>query len=184
MIALRHASTGEIQFVTARAGYCEEWQSYGPVLPASADPTDLVLINNVWVLDAAKVEAELVLEVKREANRRKMAVRSPGTAKEAEYRQKKAEGAASASLLPAVLNALTAANALAQYPAAMTERKLTGESLSSILARYRAAAAASDAEGYRLSAIEADAVAKIKAASTAAAKRAAYAAINWTWQPA
>ena len=184
MIALRHSTTGEIQFVKARAGYSEAWQDYGPTVPDGIDTTELVLIDNKWVVSPAKVEAQLVAAVKLEAERRKMAVRSPGTAKEAEYRQKKAEGIASATVLSTVLNALTAANAMAQYPAAATERKLTGESLSAILTRYRNSSSSSDAEVYRIAAIEADAVAKIKAAATAAAKRTAYSAINWNWQPA
>lgn len=125
------------------------------------------------------VQADLLAKVKFEAERRKMASFSAGNGKAQEYVQKGKEASTSATVLASVLNALTAANAAAQYPMAHAERTLTGETLSVVLARYRAGKASSDAELARLSAIEWKSVQAIKSASTAAAKQAAYAAINW-----
>jgi hypothetical protein len=125
------------------------------------------------------VQAGLVAQVKTDAERRKMAAFSNGFGKSQEYVQKGKEAAASAGLLASVLNALTAASAAAQYPMANAERIMTGDTLANVLASYRAGKAASDAELARLSAIERKSVLAIKAATSAAAKQAAYAAINW-----
>lgn len=130
-------------------------------------------------LDLSIVDARLTASVKKESERRKMQAFTNGFGKSQEYVLKGKEATSSASVLTTVLNALTAANAAAQYPMAQAERTLTGETLSVVLARYRASKSTSDAELARLSAIEWKAVQTIKAASTAAAKQAAYAAINW-----
>ena len=129
--------------------------------------------------DLATVEQRLIAKLKAEAERRKMLAFSSGFSKSQEYVQKGKEVVASAALTAAVLNALTAASAAAQYPMAQAERTLTGEALATILARYRSGKAASDAELARLSAIEWKAAQAIRAATTAAAKQAAYAAIVW-----
>ncbi len=132
-------------------------------------------------LTTAEVEDGLVKSVKSTAARKKMRAMSPGTSKPEEYRLKAPEIAASANVLAAVLNSLTAANALKQYPTAAIEAKCSGEPLATVLERYRSGASGSDPEIRRLSAIEHTAVARIKAAKTIAEKRAAYAAINWNW---
>lgn len=124
-------------------------------------------------------QADLLAKVKAEAERRKMLAFTNGFGKSQEYLQKGKEATNSATVLATVLNAITAANAATQYPMAHAERMLTGETLSAVLARYRAGKTTSDAELARLSAIEWKAVQAIKAASTAAAKQAAFTAINW-----
>jgi hypothetical protein len=131
--------------------------------------------------DPARVEADLIAAVKLESERRKMLVRSPGSGKGAEYRRKKDEGETAGNVLAAVLNALTAPQRRQQYPFAAMESQLTGVPLVTVLAGYREAAARSDDEVARLSAIERRGVLTIKAATTVAAKRAAAAAINWSW---
>ncbi|MGF7152608.1 hypothetical protein [Novosphingobium gossypii] len=130
-------------------------------------------------VDLTIIDTRLAGSVKREAERRKMQTFSAGNAKAQEYVQKGKEAAASATLTAAVLNALSVTNAAAQYPMAHAERTITGETLSAVLARYRASKAASDAELARLSAIEWKAVQTIKAATTPAAKQAAFSSINW-----
>jgi len=129
---------------------------------------------------AAAVESALLAAVKERAEQLKAQALTPGYAKAQEYVQKGKEAAASATLLAATLNALTASAAAAQYPMAQAERLITGETLSAVLARYRAGKASSDAELARLSAIEWKAVQAIKSAATVAAKQAAYTAINWS----
>lgn len=139
-----------------------------------------VAAERAWSIET---EASLITKVKVEAERRKMLVRSPGSGKGAEYRMKRDEAAASANIAAAVLNALTKANALVQYPNAAMEAELRGESIAAVLTRYRAAVAAADSEVARLAAIEQAGVARIKSAPTGAAKRAAFAGINWSWKP-
>ena len=138
----------------------------------------------MMVENPGKVEAHLVASVKAEAEQRKMLLRSPGSGKDAEYRQKRSEALASSVIAPADLDALSAAEAREQYPAASIERLLTGETLAAVLARYLAASDLAESEVYRLAAIEHAAVAQITAAESASAKRAARAAIDWAWQPA
>lgn len=130
--------------------------------------------------EALPLEAKLIARVKSEAERRKLGPLSNGFGKAQEYALKAKEATASAGVVATVLNALTAANAAAQYPMAQAERLVTGETLAAVLARYRTAKAFSDAEVARLSAIEWKSVQAIKAATSAAAKQAAYAAINWS----
>lgn len=140
--------------------------------------------TRTFVSQVAAVKQQLIAAVKVEAERRKMLVRSPGSGKGAEYRQKRTEALASATILAATLNALTAADALKQYPAAAVEAKLTGEKLAVVLARYLTASTAADAEINRLAAIEWNAKVKIDAATSVTAARAAAVAVNWTWKPA
>lgn len=152
-------------------------------IPAAPDPTVQAWTGTAWVEDAGAVERRIIAALKVEAERRKMLVRSPGSGKGAEYRRKRDEAMASANLLAGVLNALTRPEGLKQYPAATMEAVLTGETLAAVLTRYRDASTAADNEVLRISALEQSATRKIKAATTAAGKRAAYAAIDWTWRP-
>jgi len=150
-----------------------------------ADDFDLTTAAVNWTaktvsVDLTVIEGRLTSAVKREAERRKMLSFSAGNGKAQEYVQKGKEAVASAGLLATVVNALTAANAAAQYPMAHAERIITGETLYAVLARYRASKSTSDAELARLSAIEWKAVQAIKAATTQAAKQAAFASINWS----
>lgn len=139
--------------------------------------------TRMMVEDPAKAEAKLLAALKAEAEKRKMAAVSPGGAKKLEYDDKAGEIIASSSVTAAALNSLTKPAAMAKYPSAATEQALTGEPLATILARYRAGAETSMPEIRRLSAIEQNATRQIRAATTAAGKRAAAAAINWTWKP-
>ncbi len=139
--------------------------------------------GTAWVENTAQIETQVLLELKAEAERRKMAALSTGGAKKIEYDDKMREIIASATIVSSVLNALSAATAKVQYPNAAIEQALTGEPLATILTRYRAGADASMPEVRRLSAIEQNAARLIKAATTGAAKRAAYAAVNWSWKP-
>lgn len=132
----------------------------------------------------ASVEADLIGQVKGEAERLRMMALTRGAGKAAEYRLKHPEAEASRNLLAAVLDALTKLDRTKQYPTAATEAALTGEKLSVVLKRYRDAMDATDAEVRRVSAIEQTGVRAIRAATTVTAKRAAFAAIAWGWQPA
>lgn len=151
-------------------------------------PSDYSELTHSWnatvrqmVEDPAKVQTMLVTKIKTTAATKKMAAMSPGTSKTEEYRQKGVEIAASAALTASILNTLTAANALAQYPAAYAESQLSGDPLATVLARFKQGATSSNPEINRLSAIEQVYVRRVKAAVTAADKRAAFNSINWDW---
>lgn len=139
--------------------------------------------TRMMVEDPAKAEARLLAALKTEAERRKMVAVSPGGAKKLEYDDKASEIAASATIADTDLNSLSTPAAMERFPSAATEQALTGEPLATILARYRAGAETSMPEIRRLSAIEQDATRQIRSATTATGKRAAAAAINWTWKP-
>jgi len=183
LIAIKNASTGEVHFVEHfnAAGY-PGWAQFGPAVPNPV-PEFPIVVGGAWVSDPAKTEAMLIAQVKAEAERRKMLVRSPGSGKGAEYRRKRDEAMASATVTAALLNALTRPAALQQYPGAAMEAALTGEPLATVLNRYRTVSAAADSEVLRLSALEQNASRLIKAASAAADKHAVVAAINWNWSP-
>lgn len=152
-------------------------------IAAAPDPTVQAWTGTAWTESAAAVERRLIAALKLEAERRKMLVRSPGSGKGAEYRRKRDEAMASANVVASVLNALTRPEGLKQYPAAAMEAALTGEAMATVLARYRDASTAADSEVLRISALEQSATRRIKTAGTAAAKRAAFAAIDWSWRP-
>lgn len=64
---------------------------------------------------------------------------------------------------------------------AYAESALTGDTLSAVLARFETGMNVSAIENARIEAVAQKAKRDIKVATTAAAKRAAYAAINWNW---
>ncbi len=84
-------------------------------------------------------------------------------------------------LTVALLNALNLTDKKKRFPFATAEATLTGEALSAVLARFEVGMNASAAENARIEAVSQKAKRDIKAAPTAAAKRAAYAAINRNW---
>lgn len=153
-------------------------------ISSQPDPSSQTFDGAAWVESPALIEPGLVAAVKNEAERRKMMQRSAGEGKAAEYRGKRSEAMASASVTASVLNALSYADATKSYPFASAEAIATGDKLATVLARYLVAAQKSDAEVARLSAVEWRAKAAIKAATTATAKRAAYGSIDWSWSAA
>lgn len=185
MIAIKHKTTGEIQFVESMGGYSADWAQFGPSLPASSDPGLLMLVSNAWVEDPAKVEPILLSAIKGEAERRKMGFLSAGGAKKAEYAQKAAEvsfydslGGSAVTIL-AALNALTPAQRRAKFGYALADAAAFGEpTITPAIERFRAGMASSD-KVPAIAAAEAKTCAAIKAATTAAGKRTAAAAVSW-----
>lgn len=57
-IAIKHADSGEIQFVDSIVGYGEDWAQIGPALPADADPARILLVDGAWVTDLAVFRQE------------------------------------------------------------------------------------------------------------------------------
>lgn len=183
-IAVYNSVTGELRDLAAAGNVPKGYSS-------CALPTGYNEVTWRWsaaaramIEDAARVEVQLIAEVKAIAETSKMAAITRGFGKSEEYKRKAGEAAASATVLAATLNALSKADAIARFPAAWHEAQLSGEQLAVVLARYRARSAAALGVIDRMSAIEQVGVARIKAATTAATKRAAAAAISWTWSPA
>jgi hypothetical protein len=128
-----------------------------------------------------QVQAKLLVAVDAERERSQMTVLTDGGAKKYVYNRKAAEAIAASGILAATLNALTLSDKKKKYPFASAESALTGETLSAVLARFEAGMNTSAVENARVEAVAQKAKRDIKAATTIAAKRAAYAAINWNW---
>ncbi len=132
----------------------------------------------------AKVEAQLLAAVKAEAERRKMAVLSPGGAKKTEYadkagevRQMKTLGGTVTAALAAVA-VLSASRQASLFPYAAADAAAFGDTVVNAFNRFMGGMTSS-ATVPTIAAAEAKTCAAIKAATTAAAKRAAVAAVAW-----
>lgn len=185
-IAIKHATTGEIQFVESLNGYAiPDWAQYGPGLPANwREFVGPKLVSGAWVEDAAQVEMALIAAVKLLAEQRKMEVATVGGYKKTEYAAKRAEvnafdalGSTLTAVL-AALNLIPAATRATRFAYAYADAAAFGDTIDKAIERFRTGMNASS-KAATLAAAEAKGCAAIRAASTAAAKRAAFAAINW-----
>lgn len=185
-MAVFDRSTGKIAYLAPEGHKPADASLATASLPADFDSATWKwdATTRAMIEDPARLEAQLIAEVKARAETAKMAAITRGFGKSEEYKRKASEAAASASLVAATINALSAADALVRFPAAWHEALLGGEKLAAVLARYRASTAAALGVIDRMSAIEQVAVARIKAAPSVANKRAAAAAIDWSWKPA
>ncbi len=136
------------------------------------------------VEDAARVETRLIALVKAEAERRKMEHASAGGYKKAEYAAKEREvaawdalGATAGAILVAFMALAPAARA-ARFPYAVASAASFRDTPAAAIDRFRAGIARA-APIPRIAGVEEAACNAIRAARTAAAKRAAYAAIIW-----
>lgn len=197
LIGLYDDATGELVLVRDSAGYEVSRETRGlktKAVPAEWPdrarwdaPTRSFVIGE----DPARIEADLVAGIKAEAERRRMLVLSPGGSKKSIYALKQAEveawnelGSTLATALASFLQ-LPAAKQRRRFRFAMADAAIRGETNpGAAIARFTAGADASNLEAARIEAIEQKGVAAVRVATTAAAKRAAFAAINWTWQPA
>jgi hypothetical protein len=136
------------------------------------------------VEDAAAVQSLLLPQVDAQRELLQMTVLTPGGAKKYVYNRKAGEAIAASGILATVLNALSLTDKKKKYPFAYAESALTGEPIAAVLARFETGMNASAAENARIEAVAQKAKRDIAAATTAAGKRAAYAAISWFWQPA
>ncbi len=134
-----------------------------------------------WVEDPLKVEAALLPLVDVQRETLQMTVLTPGGAKKYVYNRKAAEAIVANGIAATVLNAITLVERKRKYPFAYAEAALTGDTLAVVMARFETGMNTSAIENARIEAVAQKAKRDIKAATTAAAKRAAYAAINWNW---
>ncbi|TCP36555.1 hypothetical protein [Sphingomonas sp. BK235] len=161
--------------LTLPAGYNEQTWVWNAATKAFAE-------------DPARVEAVLVAQVKDTAESKKMGFLSAGGAKKAEYAQKAAEvsfydslGGSVIAILAAV-GALTPAQRRAKFGYALADAAAFGDTtITNAIERFRSGMAASD-KVPSIAAAEAKGCAAIKDATTVAAKRTAYAAIDWNWK--
>lgn len=160
------------------------WDADTQVAHPIADEPDLGLqswTGAAWEEDAAKVEAALIAEVKAAAEQLKLTAITAGFGKAAEYEQKGREANAALDLTLAAVEALDAAEQMERFPAAALESQLGGEPIAAVLERYCEAAQASNTAIWRVAAIEHVGARAVMQATTAEAKRAAHAAIDWSW---
>ena len=146
------------------------------------------------VESAAKVEAMLVAAINDERETRQMAAMTTGGAKKAVYAMQQAEVLAWAGLgsvgasttqLVAAFNLLPLTARKQKFYFAILSAEKRGEpNIAAAIARFSSGAASSNYEVARIEAIARACIDAVKAATTAATKRAAAAAIDWTWKPA
>ncbi|MBB3691446.1 hypothetical protein [Sphingomonas sp. BK580] len=170
-------------------------------IDAVPDQAVMRWIAPAWVEDLATVEASLMALVKatNEANVR--AIYSTNFGKQKKYSRKQQEvldfRSLSGALGMPVTNALTAtlssflpgfatlsaAQQKRKFRFSMAQAKLRGVTIDVIIGEIEARLDTVEDQIAAWEAIELEAIRAIKAATTAAAKRAAYAAIDWTWKP-
>ena len=193
-IAVYNATTGELRDLAAAGNVPKGYSSCS--LPA--DYNEVTWRWNVtaraMVEDASRIEAALIKSINDERETRQMAAMTTGGAKKAVYAMQQAEVLAWAGLgavgatttqLIAAFNLLPLTTRKQKFYFALMSMAKRGEpNIAAAIGRFSAGAAGSNAEVARVEAIAQDGIAAIKAANTAAAKRAAFAAVSWTWSPA
>lgn len=155
--------------------------------------------GTAWVEDAAKVEAMLVGQVKAADEALVKGLYSQNYGKQKKYSRKQQEvldfrtlnGAlglpvvnaltATLSLFLPGFNALTASQQKKKFRFSMAQATKRGVSIDVIIGEMEGRLDTVEDQVASWEAIELEAIRAIKAAPTAAAKRAAFAAINWSW---
>jgi hypothetical protein len=128
-----------------------------------------------------QLQARLLVAVDAEREKLQMTVLTDGGAKKYVYNRKAMEAIDARTIAASLLNGLGLSDKKKRFPFATTESMLTGELLTTVLARYDVGMNTSAAENARIEAVAQKAKRDIRAAATIAAKRAAYAGINWNW---
>ena len=131
----------------------------------------------VETLDQLQTRLLAAVDVERE--RLQMTVLTDGGAKKYVYNRKAMEAIDGRTITASLLNGLGLSDKRKRFPFATTESFLTGETLSAVLVRFDTGMNAAASENARIEAVAQKAKRDIRAAATIAAKRAAYAAINW-----
>lgn len=149
-----------------------------------------------WTEIPSVVEATLIAKVKADNEALVRSVYSMNYGKQKKYSRKQQEvldfrdlgsslGLGITSLVTDVVNfapafnAMTAAQQAKKFRFAMAEARIRGVTIAQVIAGYEAAIDSIEQKVANWEAIELKAIADIKAATTVAAKRAVYAAINW-----
>lgn len=193
-IAVYVTATGELRDI-APAGAVPTGCS-SVALPVGYDPASWRwnVAQRTMIEDAARLEAILIKAVNDERETRQMAALTAGGAKKTVYAKQQAEVLAWAGLGAVGATTVQLVSAFNLLPltvqkqkfrfAVMSAAKRGETTIAAAIERFADGASRSDPEVARIEAIAQDAIDTIKAAPTATTKRAAYAAINWTWLPA
>jgi len=128
-----------------------------------------------------QLQTRLLAAVDVERERLQMTVLTNGGAKKYVYNRKAMEAIDGRTITASLLNGLGLSDKKKRFPFATTESFLTGETLSAVLVRFDAGMNAAASENARIEAVAQKAKRDIRAAATIAAKRVAYAGINWNW---
>jgi hypothetical protein len=128
----------------------------------------------------ADIEAQLLADVDRTREQLEMTVLSAGGAKKYVYSRKAVEAIDARTLVASVLNALSLTDKQRRFPFANAETLLTKEAISVVLARFEAAMVLTTTQLARIDAIAQVGKRAIRAATTIAAKRTAFANISWS----
>lgn len=161
------------------------------------DPTVQSWNGTAWADDPAKIQPMLIGQVKADNEARVRSLYTTNFGMQKKYSRKQQE-VMDYRALPATVNALTAdlttalftvplallnvAQQKKKFRFAMAEAKLRGVSLGVVIGEYEAAIDVIEDQIADWEAVEKTTVRAIKAATTAAAKRAVYAGINWGWR--
>lgn len=152
--------------------------------------------GTVWAEDAAKVEALLIPKVKAANEALVRGLYSTNFGKQKKYSRKQQEvldyralsgtvsgltSALASTVLTLPLATMTLAQQRKKFRFAMAQAKKRGVSLDVIIGEFEAAIDDKEEQVANWEAVELEAVRAIKAAPTAADKRAVFAAINWGW---
>ncbi|MBA4756300.1 MAG: hypothetical protein H2050_15850 [Sphingobium sp.] len=130
--------------------------------------------------DLAAVEAGLIADIDHKREVLRAMVMTPGVGQSYAYAQKASEVYDYRNIVGALLAGLTMPQKTARYPFAMAEATATGDTLAVVIARFEAGMSTSRSRIAHVEAVATKAKREIRAAATIAAKRAAFAAIDWT----
>jgi len=170
------------QLPPSAAGY--EWipvplpaASYSVALAKDGSPAPARILTPALTL--GQLEASLLDQVDDKREALMMTVMTSGGAKKTEYAEKAGEVRDYRNTLGSILAALSTIDQRKRFPWAMAEVDQTKDTLAVVIARFEAGATASRTPAAKYAAIAQVGKRAIRTASTAAAKRAAFAAINW-----
>ncbi|MBW6522398.1 hypothetical protein KZ810_02705 [Sphingomonas sp. RHCKR47] len=197
-IAVFAKADGALQYLAAKSAAPKSGDpKLGSVsLPAGYDAAlwEWSTAKRQMLESAAQVQAMLIDQINAEREVRQMTAMTAGGAKKAVYAMQQAEvlawsglGAAGATTtqLIAAFNLLPLTARKQKFYFAMMSAEKRGEtSIALAIARFSAGAASSNYEVARVEAIARAGIDAVKAATTASAKRAAAAGVDWSWKPA
>jgi hypothetical protein len=188
-VAIFTAADGRLVLIGPAETKPRDGQGWTPLPTGYSDRThSWDAATRMMVEDAAKVEAMLIGKVKTKAADMKTVPLSTYPFKDSEYAEKRNEvilwdslGGTVAAILMA-FDALPAGRRATRFAHTLASSAIFGDKPADAIERFRSGIAKS-VMAPSVSAIEEKACVTIRAAKTAAAKRAAYAAINWDVKP-
>lgn len=143
----------------------------------------MILLNSLAEQSLQELEADLLNLIDDTREAAQMKVLSSGGAKKLIYMAKTAEYQDYFKIDAAAIAALNLQTQQVRFPYAFAEIGLTGDTLAAVMARWGVAQTKATNEIQRVEAIAVTGKRLVRAATTKAAKKAAFDAINWAWKP-